>query len=108
MQYTVIALVEEASDDFIVAGVIAGEHKTVEADPERSPFYRFATTVEASSPDQAEALAEAEHRARFEPDGESNEDDEDDDGCPGHESLAGEHMGEAVYCDGTCQGAVAR
>lgn len=22
--------------------------------------------------------------------------------CEGHESLAGEHMGEAVYCDGTC------
>lgn len=23
--------------------------------------------------------------------------------CPGHESLAGEHMGETVYCNGTCQ-----
>lgn len=23
--------------------------------------------------------------------------------CQGHESLAGEHMGEAVYCDGTCR-----
>lgn len=22
--------------------------------------------------------------------------------CEGHESLAGEHMGEAVFCDGTC------
>lgn len=22
--------------------------------------------------------------------------------CEGHESLAGEHMGEAVYCDGSC------
>jgi hypothetical protein len=23
--------------------------------------------------------------------------------CEGHESLAGEHFGESVYCDGTCQ-----
>ena len=23
--------------------------------------------------------------------------------CQGHESLAGEHMGETVYCDGTCR-----
>ena len=23
--------------------------------------------------------------------------------CPGHESLAGAHMGESVYCDGSCQ-----
>jgi hypothetical protein len=27
----------------------------------------------------------------------------DDDGCEGHESLAGEHMGETVYCDGSCR-----
>lgn len=25
------------------------------------------------------------------------------DECEGHESLAGEHMGETVYCDGTCR-----
>lgn len=29
--------------------------------------------------------------------------DDDDDGCEGHESLAGAHMGEAVYCDGSCR-----
>ena len=23
--------------------------------------------------------------------------------CEGHESLAGQHMGEAVYCDGSCR-----
>lgn len=23
--------------------------------------------------------------------------------CEGHESLAGEHMGETVFCDGSCQ-----
>ena len=28
--------------------------------------------------------------------------DDDDLECPGHESLAGEHMGESVYCDGSC------
>lgn len=29
--------------------------------------------------------------------------DEDDDECEGHESLDGAHMGETVYCDGSCQ-----
>lgn len=24
--------------------------------------------------------------------------------CEGHESLAGHHMGETVFCDGTCTG----
>ena len=32
-----------------------------------------------------------------------DEDDDDDFGCEGHESLAGEHMGETVYCDGSCR-----
>lgn len=31
------------------------------------------------------------------------EDDDDDLGCDGHESLDGAHMGETVYCDGTCR-----
>lgn len=29
--------------------------------------------------------------------------DDGEDECEGHESLAGEHMGEAVYCDGSCR-----
>jgi hypothetical protein len=33
----------------------------------------------------------------------TTEDDDDEAGCEGHESLAGEHMGETVYCDGTCK-----
>lgn len=35
-------------------------------------------------------------------------DDADEDGaeCQGHESLDGAHMGETVYCDGTCLTAV--
>ena len=39
------------------------------------------------------------------PDITDDEDGELDDpeGCEGHESLAGEHMGETVYCDGSCQ-----
>jgi len=28
---------------------------------------------------------------------------DDDDGCEGHESLSGAHMGESVFCDGTCR-----
>ena len=35
---------------------------------------------------------------------EADEDD-DPDVCPGHESLDGAHMGESVYCDGSCQSA---
>ncbi|OBG21506.1 hypothetical protein A5768_25705 [Mycolicibacterium fortuitum] len=33
---------------------------------------------------------------------------EDDNECEGHESLAGEHMGESVYCDGSCRRAAKR
>jgi len=29
--------------------------------------------------------------------------EDEDDGCQGHESLAGEHTGESVYCDGSCR-----
>lgn len=25
-----------------------------------------------------------------------------DEGCPGHESLDSAHMGESVFCDGSC------
>ena len=28
--------------------------------------------------------------------------EDDDDACEGHESLGGAHMGETVYCDGSC------
>jgi hypothetical protein len=28
---------------------------------------------------------------------------DDDGGCEGHESLAGAHMGESIYCDGSCR-----
>lgn len=31
------------------------------------------------------------------------EDQEEDEGCPGHESLRGDLMGAAHYCDGSCQ-----
>lgn len=27
---------------------------------------------------------------------------DEDNGCEGHASLEGAHMGEAIYCDGTC------
>lgn len=30
-------------------------------------------------------------------------DEDEDDDCEGHESLDGAHMGEAVYCDGSCR-----
>jgi hypothetical protein len=32
--------------------------------------------------------------------------DDYDDECEGHESLDGAHMGETVYCDGSCRQAV--
>ena len=33
---------------------------------------------------------------------------DDESACEGHESLAGKHMGETVYCDGSCQPAQKR
>jgi hypothetical protein len=35
---------------------------------------------------------------------EPEEDEDEPAECPGHESTDGAHMGEAVYCDGSCQG----
>ena len=73
------------------------------------------------SPDQRELLISGTHpecwTAMFgepeddEPEPEDRgaylrpEEYEDDDEleCEGHESLAGEHMGETVYCDGSCR-----
>ena len=67
--YTVIALSTE-DGDFLVAGVLAGDHHCVDAEPSSLAdagttfyrFYRFATSVEASDPDEAEELAEKEFR----------------------------------------------
>lgn len=28
--------------------------------------------------------------------------EDEDEGCPGHESLSGAAMGESTYCDGSC------
>ena len=28
---------------------------------------------------------------------------DEDEGCEGHQSLDGAHMGETVFCDGTCR-----
>lgn len=33
---------------------------------------------------------------------------QEDDQCEGHESLDGAHMGESVYCDGSCRRAAKR
>ncbi len=35
-------------------------------------------------------------------------DEDDEQGCEGHESLNSAHMGESVYCDGSCQKAGTR
>jgi len=51
--------------------------------------------------ERAERIRSAgEELADWEPEDEEPEEDE----CEGHESLAGEHMGETVYCDGSCNG----
>lgn len=34
--------------------------------------------------------------------------EDDDSGCEGHESLSGAHMGETVFCDGSCVRTVVR
>jgi hypothetical protein len=39
---------------------------------------------------------------------EDDDDWDDEDECEGHESLDGAHMGETVYCDGSCRKARTR
>jgi hypothetical protein len=34
---------------------------------------------------------------------QENAANDEGDGCDGHESLSGAHMGETVYCDGSCR-----
>jgi hypothetical protein len=64
--YTVFALSTEDSV-FLVAGVLEGEHRCADAEPSSwaddfTPYYRFATSVQASDCDEAEKLAEEEFR----------------------------------------------
>jgi hypothetical protein len=51
--------------------------------------------------DLARELTLSAGRVRARADAEDNE-------CEGHESLAGEHMGETVFCDGTCKTGASR
>ena len=55
--YTVFALIDRHTDEFIPAAVIAGEHACLDQDDLSSPYQRYATSVLAASPDQAIALA---------------------------------------------------
>ncbi|MFF4777452.1 hypothetical protein ACFY05_31815 [Microtetraspora fusca] len=70
--YTVFALVDPDADEFLVAGVIEGDHNCVDSESDSGDFQRYATTVEADSPDGAEAAAYEQYC-------EDNEDNEDDD-----------------------------
>jgi hypothetical protein len=67
-------------------------------DPQRREYGEFLDAQDDRDP----ATVYREYRDRIEGAPESAEDDEGC--CPGHESLGGAHMGESVYCDGTCQG----
>jgi len=57
--YTVIGLVRDGR--LIVAGVIEGAHKALDTDPgDESDGYRYATEIEADSPDEAAHAADLE------------------------------------------------
>lgn len=78
----------------VEAGVETGELHLIA--PNGRNLSRAVAEAEAAARDEARALeAEALRLAD-----EADEDDED--GCEGHETLAGAHMGETVYCSGEC------
>jgi hypothetical protein len=57
--YTVIGLVRDGR--LIVAGVIEGDHPVIDTDPgDDQDGYRYATSVEADSPDEAAHAASLE------------------------------------------------
>ena len=61
--YLIVGLVVD--DDLVVAGVVEGEDKAVDTQPgSEATGYRFATTVQATDPDDAAALALGEHAAQ--------------------------------------------
>lgn len=64
--YTVTALIDLDSDDFLVAGVQEGQHPAVDVDPPDSQVQqtwgRWCDFVAADDPEKAEALAEALYR----------------------------------------------
>ena len=60
MRYKVIGVWDHQGDDdteLIVAGVVAGDVPLVDTDGETTGYTRFATVVDADSPDEAEHLA---------------------------------------------------
>lgn len=59
--YTVVGLTDEAGD-LLVAGVLPGRHDCVDAESQSGEFYRYATTVEADDPDEAELKAYVQYR----------------------------------------------
>lgn len=57
--YTVIGLIDNDSGEFMVAGVLAGEHNTADSDPssgEYGQYTRYADHVEADDADSAAEL----------------------------------------------------
>ena len=60
MRYTVIGVWDHQGDDdteLIIAGVVAGDVPLVDTGGETTGYTRFATVVDADSPDEAEQLA---------------------------------------------------
>lgn len=58
MMYTVVGLIDPDSDELLVAGVIPGEHDCVDSGPLGDRFFRYAISVQASNPQEAERLAQ--------------------------------------------------
>jgi len=60
MRYIVIGVWDHQGDDdteLIIAGVVAGDAPLVDTGGETTGYTRFATVVDADSPDEAEQLA---------------------------------------------------
>ena len=75
-------------------------------DEERSPVHVIAGFLQMTTADVAAIVYPADTFGAWadtqEPTDIDDEDDDEDE-CEGHESLSGAHMGETVYCDGSCQ-----
>jgi hypothetical protein len=58
--WTVLGLIAPGSDELLVAGVVQGEHQCADSHPQTGGYGRYATSVTAGDPDEAERLAAAE------------------------------------------------
>lgn len=74
------------------------ESRAREAQAKHEAYEEYAAYVQERRSSAATYIRE--HAAKSAP---PEPEEDEDNGCEGHESLDGAHMGETVYCDGSCQ-----